>query len=268
MAILNVGGINGLHILPEAITPEKEYSLFHDYLLFTENNPTKKFVEYSHRIPNYPDSISELLPELMSSLLNNYPIPDICVPLSYPINSAFSAHFDSRHIFGEYIMVLNLGEKATLYLTPGQYASKEFKSSGSKIYQKTPGISTKLCLGPKSFSIEVEIPPRSAYIMLKDARYEFQHGIRKQTIKKMGDQPTNCWNPERMRRCLVFRASKAYNEIWLEKRLEKDSEDIELYERLAIARCYHLETEDGKRANIKEQETLRIIGKMTNDLVF
>ena len=37
--------------------------------------------------------------ELSCKLLGNYPIPDLCVPLSYPIDSAFTAHFDSFHIF-------------------------------------------------------------------------------------------------------------------------------------------------------------------------
>tara|TARA_B100001093_G_scaffold513794_1_gene586438 strand:+ start:393 stop:1193 length:801 start_codon:yes stop_codon:yes gene_type:complete len=258
----NVGGVTGFSILLDAISPDLEYLLFNDKRLFTEDNPKKKHVEYSHRIPNYPDIIKNILPELIFKLLGNYPIPDICVPLSYPIDSAFNAHFDSRHIFGEYIMVLNLGEKAKLYLTPGQHASKDFKSSGSKIYKSTPGIETKLCLGPKSFSIEVEIPPRSAYVMKRDARYIYQHGIRKQSVKNIGSYGQLSWNTNRLRRCLVFRTFKAYNDIWLEDQFREDSENIDIYERLTIAKNYHLELENGKKANKKEIELERMIAKL------
>ena len=115
--IENVGGVNGFSVLLDAITPELEYELFHSKSLFKENNPDKKYFESSHTLLDYPEVITNLLLELSSGLNYDYPIPDLCVPISYPINSSFSAHFDSRHLYGEYIMVVNLGEMAKLYLT-------------------------------------------------------------------------------------------------------------------------------------------------------
>ena len=159
-------------------------------------------------------------------------------------------------------MVVNLGEKAKLYLTPGQYASKDFKLSGSKIYRSTPGMKTNLCLGPKSFSIEVEIPPRSVYIMKEDARYKYQHGIRKQSLKNIGNQEELSWNTNRLRRSLVFRTSKCYNDFWLEDQFRENSENIDIYERLTIAKNYYLALENGKKANKKEIELERTIANL------
>ena len=99
--------------------------------------------------------------------------------------------------------------------------------------------------------------------MSKESRYQFQHGIRKRSSKNIGNGDGHgTFESWKMRRCLVFRTSKIYNDLWLEKRLEDDPENAEIIRRLAIAKGYFPEVKPGKKANKKEIEIETLMAKM------
>lgn len=75
------------------------------------------------------------------------------------------------------------------------------------------------------------------------SRYDFKHGIRKQTEKKLREfPPPPIWNPFNLRRSLTLRAHKAYSDACLQRAVEHNPGNASLQARLASQMKYRPQT--------------------------
>ena len=162
--------------------------------------------------------------------------PDYVLPTSYPIGCGINKHLDSRHLWGEYIIGVSLGAACTMFFTPvkmkdqktGRVSRQEW-TAGDYEEATTPGVVTELITAESgNLAVEVTVPRRSIYILRGAARYDWKHGVRYQTEKRLasiGRQfPAAPWAND-TRRSLTFRTTKAYAEAFLQHKQSKISKN-------------------------------------------
>ena len=115
---------------------------------FFRHIKTKK-IFYQMSPVDFPKEWTELL-EIIEGLNANCKDFDYSLQLKYNIGVNFSAHYDSKKRWEEFIVGINLNSSAEMYFT-----KKDTKT------------------------ITIKIPPRSIYILSGDSRYKWRHGIKK-----------------------------------------------------------------------------------------
>ena len=98
---------------------------------------------------DFPDVWKELL-TVIESVHPSCRDFDYALQLKYTPGVSFMAHYDSRKRWKEFIVGVNLNSTANLYFT------------------------RKDCE-----TINIEVPPRSIYVLSGDAQYKWKHGIKK-----------------------------------------------------------------------------------------
>ena len=105
---------------------------------------------YYHMSPrDFPEEWGKLL-RIVEGLHGSCKGFDYSLQLKYEKGVYFSAHYDSKKRWEEFIVGVNLNSEAELYFT-----KKGFKS------------------------ISVVLPHRSIYVLSGESRYEWRHGIKK-----------------------------------------------------------------------------------------
>ena len=105
---------------------------------------------YYHMSPHdYPNEWNELL-NIIGGLHESCKDFDYSLQLKYEKGVSFSAHYDSKKRWEEFIVGVNLNSEAELYFT-----KKDTKT------------------------ISIIIPPRSIYVLSGESRYSWRHGIKK-----------------------------------------------------------------------------------------
>jgi alkylated DNA repair dioxygenase AlkB len=230
----DVAGIPGLDLALDCFTEDAERRLFEDGSLFEPVGESAPARERHSRGPVSP-AMGQWSPDLFrlcnlvsdAGLVENPVFPDYCIPLSYPVGAGFAAHFDSRYRWGEAIVGVSLGQSCVLFLQASSEASKRIQP-----HAPSPGRAVEARIVPSTtsngYAVEVTLPRRSIYVLRGAARYEYKHGIRAQTARRLdelsrkaaegGEQASPPWwnRPHRVRRSLTFRATKAYSDAALE----------------------------------------------------
>lgn len=143
-------------------------------------------------LPQFPPEILKLTELIKEELYPDLIQPDYCLGLNYPPKTGqFASHYDSRYRWGEAIVGISLGRPCIMYFT----------KKGEK-------------------AVEVYLEPGSIYIMKGSSRYDYRHGIRKLTEKRMNElekqDPVREWNELGLRRSITLRSTKMYSDMMLE----------------------------------------------------
>ena len=143
--------MNGFHLFPQAINASFEKQIINiietDYRFMRYLKTGKIFYQMSPEY--YPDEWIELL-RIIRDLHESCKDFDYSLQLKYDPGVSFSAHYDSKKRWDEYIVGVNLNSEAELYFT-----KKDTKT------------------------VSIIIPPRSIYVLSGESRYEWRHGIKK-----------------------------------------------------------------------------------------
>lgn len=188
----DVSGIPGLDIGYGIISEKMEENLFFSHI-FPEHFPLDERTGSVIMNPmDQPMELLELIELIKKELYPDLIQPDYCLGLTYPPKTGqFSAHYDSRYRWGEAVIGISLGRGSCMYFT-----KKNEKA------------------------IEIYLPPGSIYVMKGSSRYDYRHGIRKMTEKRMKEldkkEIPKTWNKEGVRRSITLRSHKMYSDLMLE----------------------------------------------------
>jgi alkylated DNA repair dioxygenase AlkB len=239
--IRNAGGVPGLMVALNVFSEEVEKRVFqdasvfyHDTMLDDPNDKKKKHFATSPFDWNQDIfSLCNLVSD--SGLLSEYFTPDYSLGLTYPIGAGFQAHYDSRHRWGETVVGVTLGQGGTMYFTSpkGETVPNEIGENYANDFDK-PSIRIKEY--KNSYAVELDLPRRSMYIMTRDARLNFKHGLRAQNPKRFASPPD--WNPNNYRRSITLRHTKCFSDICLEFAIINDPTNEELIKRLSEQNKY------------------------------
>lgn len=256
--IRNAGGVPGLMVALNAFTEEAERRLFEEQSLFLSEfsfdpRNNKRISLSTLPMTWSPDvfSLCNLVSD--SGLWSEYFTPDYCLGLTYPPGASFQSHFDSRHKWGESVVGVTLGQGGTMYFTPSNKEDNKPSEIEDNFLNDLgkPAFRIKhYCQG--KYAIELDLPRRSIYIMTKEARVSYKHGLR--TQKPANFAPPPYWNPNNLRRCLTLRHTKCFSDICLELAIANDPTNLSLIERQKEQNKYVPKTADNKP--FKKEELL------------
>ena len=273
--ITNVGGVQGLHIALNVFTEDVEKRLFHDPTVYASEgliDPDPINVKRRRNVGSLPMnwsrdvfSLSNLVVD--SGLWPDYFTPDYCLGLTYPPGASFQSHFDSKHRWGESVVGVSLGQAGTMYFTPSSTDIVPTDIEDNFMNDSDlPAIRKELKPSNK-FVVEVDLPRRSIYIMTGEARVSYKHGIRTQR-PEMFAPPSN-WNPLNYRRCLTMRHTKCYSDMYIERAIMLNPDNLSLLVRQIDQNQYVLKTEEGKVFKKKDLEDWKMyIGRMLDEMMF
>ena len=227
----NSHGIPGLDVGYGIISEKMEKDLFFSHI-FPDFFVLETRTGYCIGPEDQPPKLLELIELIKGELYPEFIQPDYCLGLTYPPKTGqFSAHYDSRYRWGEAIIGISLGRGSCMYFT----------KKGEK-------------------AVEIYLPPGSIYVMKGSSRYDYKHGIRKMTVKRMKelDEKENKreWNTQGVRRSITLRSNKTYSDLMLEYLYENDKDP-----------SYKKRIVDQSQYKAKNQEG-RVVKKDLNDPMF
>jgi hypothetical protein len=227
--------VPGLDVGFGIISEKMEKDLFFSNI-FPEYIPLQERTGYPIGPKDQPPKLLELIELIRKELYPELIQPDYCLGLTYPPKTGqFSGHYDSRYRWGEAIVGISLGRGSCMYFT----------KKGEK-------------------AVEIYLPPGSIYIMKGSSRYDYRHGIRKMTEKRMKEldekEISRPWNTTGSRRSITLRCNKMYSDLMLEYLYEKEK---------------NIDEKDSLKSRIKNQNQFkpknqegRVVKKDLNDQMF
>jgi len=256
--IRDAGGVSGLHVLLDAFTEDVERRIFQTGEPL--NQPEQVNHEYGKRLGCHlgPEGF-DAVPDLHrvcnairdSGLFPGLVEPDYCFAITYPGPSAdgggaeFQVHLDSRYRWGETVCGVTMGQGCLMRF---QALTDAVKRRGPPA-GPSPGslLQWTVVETAGGFSVDVQLPRRSIYVMSGAVRTEWKHGIRKLSTKNLAPfPPPPAWNTFGMRRSLTLRPTKAYSDACLEQQLREAPGDAALQARLTAQRKYPPQRGDEK----------------------
>lgn len=247
----DVGGIAGLSIAYEVFNEETERYLFErgDFPSFesTQGRPSKRA-----QMPKGSTMLDSLEVSCMNAARDCGLIPstasmaNYCQSLTYQNGGTFSAHYDSRYRWGEYVVSVTIGAPASLIMSRAGHQS-----------------------------VTLDLPRRSIYAMhAPEARRDWKHQICR-VDRVAGQAPAPLWatgtNNLGVRKSWTFRCTKTYDEVSMKRELaaaeqRRDtaaSADLRL--RLKAAAGLGPERRDSRVAGQQERYTAEDLASIVAD---